>query len=426
MTNYFAALVSNLKRRPTQLFCLVLISMGALVLFTTWKYRQPLRALSSSLKAYWVDIETSTEALRVGCYLVGDGEISPQLVIPSELPDFWRTTSDSPTARFWMKSRLGGSLVESDNPFSIRSIHDLGRVSTRCLQSIRESDILESNLFDGDQYFAVLTHRPLDRAPANWANDYGYDQIEFYRSNNPPIEPLKTPIAIAQSLDTHGQPLALRCFSYNRRLAVGALYNNPLVRVYEAAEKVDDPPKAVLEIPPHQGNGGYVSMGFSRHAGKIAILEQMGSSLDEYYVDFWDLNTLERCGSHRISLPSSVNHWVQVIYQGESLFLWTNDDSVYQFDFQAGVPKLINIPLGERRIFGIGACPLQDKQTELFFVLTTHEERSRSIEEFLAVEIPREKLLDVEDVTWKRIVRRKMGMETTINAPSVNDSPPER
>jgi hypothetical protein len=143
MTNFFATLVSNLKRRPTQLFCLVLVCMGALVLFTTWKYRQTSRALSSSLKAYWVDIETSTEALRVGCYLVGDGEISPQLVIPSELPDFWRT--------------------------------------------------------------------------------------------------------------------------------------------------------------PHQENGGHVSIAFSVHAGKIAILEQLGNSLDEYYVDFWDLNTLGRCGSHRIS-----------------------------------------------------------------------------------------------------------------------------
>ncbi|MFM8570874.1 MAG: hypothetical protein ACKOAU_04690, partial [Pirellula sp.] len=192
-----------------------------------------------------------------------------------------------------MKSHLGGSLVESDNPFSIRSIHDLGRVNTRCLQSIRESDILESNLFDGDQFLAVLTHRPLDRAPANWANDYGYDQIEFYRSNNPQNEPLKTPIAIAQSLDTHGQPLALRCFSYNRRLAVGALYNNPVVRVYEAAEKVDDPPKVVLEIPPHQVNGGHVSIAFSVHARKIAILEQMDSSRGDYYLDLWDLNTLE-------------------------------------------------------------------------------------------------------------------------------------
>lgn len=310
-----------------------------------------------------------------------------------------------------MKSRLGGSLVECGNPFSIRSIKDLGRVNTRCLQSMRKADILESNLFDQDRSFTVLTHVPLDRAPASWANDYGYDQIEFYRSNLQ-NDQLETPIAVAQSLDTHGQQLALRCFSYNHRLAVGALYDNPVVRVYEAAEKEDDPPKVVLEIPPHQGNGGYVSMGFSRHTGKIAILEQMGSSLGDYYVDLWDLNTLERCGSHRISLPSMVNHWVQVVFQGESLFLWTNDDSVYQFDLQAGVPKLLNIPLGERRIFGIGACRLQDKQTELFFVLTNSEDSCYSIEEFLALEIPRQKLLDIEDVTWERIVRCKIGIDT--------------
>jgi hypothetical protein len=411
MTNRFAALLSNSNRRPIQLFCFVLMCIGALSLFATWNYRQPSGELSSSFKAYWADIETSTEAVTIGCYLVGDGEISPQLVIPSELPDFWRTTSDSPTARFWMKSRLGGSLVESDNPFSIRSIHDLGRVNARCLQSMQKADILESNLFDQDRSFAVLTHVPLDRAPASWANDYGYDQIEFY-SSNLQNDQLETPIAVAQSLDTHGQQLALRCFSYNHRLAVGALYDNPVVRVYEAAEKENNPPKVVLEIPPHQGNGGYVSIGFSRHTGKIAILEQMNSSLGDYYVDFWDLNTLERCGSYRISLPTMVNHWVQVVFQGDSLFLWTNDDSVYQFDFQAGVAKLINIPLGERRIFGIGACRLQDKQTELFFVLTNSEDSWHSIEEFLALEIPREKLLDIEDVTWERIVRYKIGIDT--------------
>ncbi|MFM8214512.1 MAG: hypothetical protein ACKN82_07735, partial [Pirellula sp.] len=234
-----------------------------------------------------------------------------------------------------MKSRLGGSMVECDNPISIRSIKDLGHVNARCLQSMRKADILESNLFDQDRFFAVLTHS-LDRAPANWANDYGYDQIEFYRSN-PQNDPLETPIAVAQSLDTHGQQLALRCFSYNHRLAVGALYDNPVVRVYEVAEKADDPPKVVLEIPPHQANGGYVSIGYSRHTGKIAILEQMDSSIGDYYVDLWDLNTLERCGSYRISLPTMVNHWVQVVFQGESLFLWTNDDSVYQLDLQAGV-----------------------------------------------------------------------------------------
>jgi hypothetical protein len=385
--------------------------IGALALFTTCKSRQPSREQSSSIKAHWVDIETSTEAVMIGCYLLGDYESSPQLVIPSELPNFRRTTSDSPTARFWIKSRLGGSLVECGNPFSIRSIKDLGRVNARCLQSMQKADILESNLFDQDRSFAVLTHVPLDSAPASWANDYGYDQIEFYRSNQQ-NDQLETPIAVAQSLDTHGQQLALRCFSYNHRLAVGALYDNPVVRVYEAAEKEDDPPKVVLEIPPHQGNGGYVSMGFSRHTGKIAILEQMNSSLGDYYVDLWDLNTLERCGSHRISLPSMVNHWVQVVFQGESLFLWTNEDSVYQFDLQAGVPKLLNIPLGERRIFGIGACRLQDKQTELFFVLTNFEDSWHSIEEFLALEIPREKLLDVEDVMWERIVRYKIGIDT--------------
>ena len=411
MTNCFAALVSNLKRRPIQLFCLVLMYIGTLAFFTTWKYRQPSPESPSSLKAYWVDIETSTEAVRLGCYLLGDGEISPQLVLPSDTPNFWRTTSDSPTARFWMKSRLGGSLVESGNPFSIRSINDLGRVNARCLQSIRTADILESNLFDQDRLLAVLTHRPLDRAPADWANDYGYDQIEFYRSK-PQSAQLETPTSVAQSLDTHGQQLALRCFSYNRRLAVGSLYNNPVVRVYEAAEKEVDPPKVVLEIPPHEGNGGYVSIGFSRHTGKIAILEQVGSSLDDYYLDFWDLNTLERCGGHRISLPSIVNHWVQLVFQGESLFLWPNDDSVYQFDFQAGVPKLINIPRGERRIFGIGACRLQDDQKELFFVLTNFEDRDRRIEEFLAIEIPGGKLLDIENVTWERIVRNEIGIGT--------------
>jgi hypothetical protein len=411
MTNCFAALVSNLNRRPTQLFCLALMCMGALVLFTTWKYRQPLRALSSSLKVCWVDIETSTEAVRVGCYLVGDDENSPQLVIPSELPNFCRTTSDSPTARFWMKLRLGGRSVESDNPFSIRSINDLGRVNVRCLQSMQKADILESNLFDQDQFLAVLTHRPLDRAPLGWANDHGYDQIEFYRSNLQ-NDPLETPIAVAQSLDTHGQPLALRCFSFDHRLAVGALYSNPVVRIYEAAENQNDPPKVVLEIPPHQENGGHVSIAFSVNARKIAILEQMDSSRGDYYLDLWDLNTLEQCGSQRISLPSNVNHWVQVVFQGESLFLWTNDDSVYQFDFQAGVPKLLNIPLGQRRIFGIGACRLTDNQTELFFVLTNFEDRWRSTEEFLAMEIHRGKLLNIEDITWEKIVRYKIGIES--------------
>ena len=409
--NPVPVILSNSNIRPRQLFYFVLMFIGALALFTTCKSRQPSREQSSSIKAHWVDIETSTEAVMIGCYLLGDYESSPQLVIPSELPNFRRTTSDSPTARFWIKSRLGGSLVECGNPFSIRSIKDLGRVNARCLQSMQKADILESNLFDQDRSFAVLTHVPLDRAPANWANDYGYDQIEFYRSNQQ-NDQLETPIAVAQSLDTHGQQLALRCFSYNHRLAVGALYDNPVVRVYEAAEKEDDPPKVVLEIPPHQGNGGYVSMGFSRHTGKIAILEQMNSSLGDYYVDLWDLNTLERCGSHRISLPSMVNHWVQVVFQGESLFLWTNDDSVYQFDLQAGVPKLLNIPLGERRIFGIGACRLQDKHTELFFVLKNFEDSWHSIEEFLALEIPREKLLDVEDVMWERIVRYKIGIDT--------------
>lgn len=411
MTNRFAALVSNSNRRQIQLFCLVFMCICALAFFTTCKSRQPSRDLSSSLKAYWVDIETSTEAVKIGCYLLGDGEISPQLVIPSELPNFWRTASDSPTARFWIKSRLGGSLVEFGNPFSIRSIKDLGRVNARCLQSMQKADILESNLFDQDRSFAVLTHVPLDRAPANWANDYGYDQIEFYRSNQQ-NDQLETPIAVAQSLDTHGQQLALRCFSYNHRLAVGALYDNPVVRVYEAAEKQTDPPKVVFEIPPHQENGGHVSIAFSVHARKIAILEQMDSSRGDYYLDLWDLNTLEQCGSHRISLPSNVNHWVQVVFQGESLFLWTNDDSVYQFDLQAGVPKLLNIPLGERRIFGIGACRLQDKQTELFFVLTNFEDRSHSIEEFLAIEIPREKPLDIEDVVWREIARYKIGIES--------------
>ncbi|MCE2753921.1 MAG: hypothetical protein LW720_18830 [Pirellula sp.] len=409
--NPVPVILSNSNIRPRQLFYFVLMFIGALALFTTCKSRQPSREQSSSIKAHWVDIETSTEAVMIGCYLLGDYESSPQLVIPSELPNFRRTTSDSPTARFWIKSRLGGSLVECGNPFSIRSIKDLGRVNARCLQSMQKADILESNLFDQDRSFAVLTHVPLDRAPASWANDYGYDQIEFYRSNQQ-NDQLETPIAVAQSLDTHGQQLALRCFSYNHRLAVGALYDNPVVRVYEAAEKEDDPPKVVLEIPPHQGNGGYVSMGFSRHTGKIAILEQMNSSLGDYYVDLWDLNTLERCGSHRISLPSMVNHWVQVVFQGESLFLWTNDDSVYQFDLQAGVPKLLNIPLGERRIFGIGACRLQDKHTELFFVLKNFEDSWHSIEEFLALEIPREKLLDVEDVMWERIVRYKIGIDT--------------
>ena len=138
----------------------------------------------------------------------------------------------------------------------------------------------------------------------------------------------------------------------------------------------------------------------------------MGSSLGDYYVDFWDLNTLERCGSHRITLPTMVDHWVQVVFQGDSLFLWTNDDSVYQFDFQAGVAKLINIPLGQRRIFGIGSCRLQDKQTELFFVLTKYDDGLRSIEEFLAIDIPREKLLHVGEVTWERIVRYKIGIDT--------------
>ncbi|MFM7976246.1 MAG: hypothetical protein ACKO8U_14315, partial [Pirellula sp.] len=295
MNNPVAMIACSSNRRPIQLFFLVLICIGALALNTAWKYRPPSRELSSSLKAYWVDIETSTEDVRIGCYLPGDGKISPRLVIPSELPNFWRTTSDSPRARFWMKSRLGGSMVECDNPISIRSIKDLGHVNARCLQSMRKADILESNLFDQDRFFAVLTHS-LDRAPANWANDYGYDQIEFYRSNLR-NDPLETPIAVAQSLDTHGQQLALRCFSYNHRLAVGALYDNPVVRVYEVAEKADDPPKVVLEIPPHQANGGYVSIGYSRHTGKIAILEQMDSSIGDYYVDLWDLNTLERCGS---------------------------------------------------------------------------------------------------------------------------------
>ncbi len=401
---------SNSNIRPIHLFYLVLTCIGALALFTTWKYRQPSREQSNSLKAHWIDIETSTEAVRIGCYLLGDVENSPQLVIPSELPNFRRTTSDSPTARFWMKSRLGGSMVECDDPFSIRSIDDLGRVSARYLQSMRKADILESNLFDQDRSFAVLTHVPLDRSPSSLGSDYGYDQIEFYRSSLQ-SDQLETPVAVAQSLDTHGQQLALRCFSYNHSLAIGSVYNNPVVRVYEAAEKENDPPKVVLEIPPHQGNGGYVSIGYSRHTGKIAILEQMGSSLGDYYIDFWDLNTLERCSSHRISLPTMINHWVQVVFQGDSLFLWTNDDSVYQFDFQAGVPKLINIPLGERRIFGIGACRLQDKQTELFFLLTNYKDSRRSIEEFLAVEIPREKLLDIEEATWERIVRYKIGID---------------
>ena len=87
-------------------------------------------------------------------------------------------------------------------------------------------------------------------------------------------------------------------------------------------------------------------------------------------------------------------------------------DSVYQFDFQAGVAKLINIPLGKRRIFGIGACHLQDQQTDLFFVLTNYDDSLRSIEEFLAIEIPREKLLDVGEVTWERIVRYQIGIDT--------------
>lgn len=409
--NPVPVILSNSNRRPIQFFFLVFTCIGALALFTTWKYWQPSRDLSSPLKAHWVDIETSTEAVRIGCYLLGDGEISPRLVIPSELPNFWRTTSDSPTARFWMTSRLGGSLVECSDSFRIRSIEDLGRVNARCLQSMRKANILESNLFDQDRSFAVLTHIPPDRAPANWVNDYGYDQIEFY-SSNLQNDQLETPIAVAQSLDTHGQQLALRCFSYNHRLAVGSVYNNPVVRVYEAAEKEDDPPKVVLEIPPHQGDGGHVSIGFSRHTGKIAILEQVDSSLGDYYVDLWDLNTLERCGSYRISLPTMVNHWVQVVFQGDSLFLWTNDDSVYQFDFQAGVAKLINIPLGERRIFGIGSCRLQDKQTELFFVLTNYDDSWRGSEEFLAIEIPREKLLDIGEVTWERIVHYKIGIDT--------------
>ncbi len=400
---------SNIRTR--QLFYCVLTCIGVLALFTTWKSPQPSREQSGSFKAHWVDIETSTEAVRIGCYLLGDVESSAQLVIPSELPNFRRTTSDSPTARFLMKSRLGGSIVECDNPFSIRSIDDLGSVTARYLQSMRKADMLELNLYDQDRSLAVLTHVPLDRSPANWANDYGYDQIEFYRSSLQG-DPLETPISVAQSLDTHGQQLALRCFSYNHRLAVGSIYNNPLVRVYEAAERADDPPKVVLEIPPHQENGGYVSIGFSRHTGRIAILEQIGSSLGDYYVDFWDLNTLERCGSHRITLPTMVDHWVQVVFQGDSLFLWTNDDSVYQFDFQAGVAKLINIPLGKRRIFGIGACHLQDQQTDLFFVLTNYDDSLRSIEEFLAIEIPREKLLDVGEVTWERIVRYQIGIDT--------------
>jgi len=409
--NSVPVILSNSSIRPRPLFSLVLMFIGALALFTTWKYRQPSREQSSSIKAHWVDIETSTETVMIGCYLLGDVESSPQLVIPSELPNFRRTTSDSPTARFWMKSRLGGSMVECDNPLGIRSINDLGRVTVRYLQSMQKADILESNLFDQDRSFAVLTHVPLDRSPANWANDYGYDQIEFYRSSLQ-SDQLENPIAVAQSLDTHGQQLALRCFSYNHRLAVGSVYNNPLVRVYEAAEKEDDPPKVVLEIPPHQENGGYVSIGFSRHTGKIVILEQVDSSLGDYYLDFWDLNTLERCGSYRISLPTVVNHWVQVVFQGDSLFLWTNDDSVFQFDFQAGVAKLINIPLGDRRIFGIGSCRLQDKQTELFFVLTKYDDSRHGIEEFLAIEIPREKLLGVEEVTWERIVRYKIGIDT--------------
>jgi hypothetical protein len=73
---------------------------------------------------------------------------------------------------------------------------------------------------------------------------------------------------------------------------------------------------------------------------------------------------------------------------------------------------LLNSPLGERRIFGIGACRLQDKQTELFFVLTNFEDRSHSIEEFLAIEIPREKPLDIEDVVWREIARYKIGIES--------------
>jgi hypothetical protein len=85
---------------------------------------------------------------------------------------------------------------------------------------------------------------------------------------------------------------------------------------------------------------------------------------------------------------------------------------VYQFDFQAGVPKLINIPRGERRIFGIGACRQQDDQKELFFVLTNFEDRDRRIEEFLAIEIPGGKLLDIENVAWERIVRNEIGIGT--------------
>lgn len=404
-------IVCNCNRRPSQLFCLVLICIGASALFATWNYRSPLGELSSSGKAYWVDIQTSTEAVRIGCYLPGDGKNSPQLVIPSEIPNFWQATSDSPSARFWMNSRMGGSLIECDNPLSIRSIHDLSRVRARNLQSIRKADILESNLFDQDRSFAVLTHVPPDRAPTGWGNDYGYDQIEFFGSNLQ-NDPLQAPTAVAQSLDTHGQQLALRCLSYSHRFAVGALYSNPVVRVYEAAEKKEDPPRVVLEIPPHQENGGHVSIGFCGQTGKIAILEQMGGSLGDYELDLWDLNTLERCGSHRISLPSMVNHWVQVVFQRESLFLWTNDDSVYQFDFQAGVPKLLNIPLGRRKIFGLGACCLPDKQTELFFVLTNLEDAGRSIEECIAVEIPREKLLELENVTWERIFRYKIGIDT--------------
>ena len=83
-----------------------------------------------------------------------------------------------------------------------------------------------------------------------------------------------------------------------------------------------------------------------------------------------------------------------------------------QFDFQAGVARLINIPLGKRRIFGIGACHLQDQQTDLFFVLTNYDDSLRSIEEFLAIEIPREKLLDVGEFTWERIVRYQIGIDT--------------
>ncbi|MFN5102839.1 MAG: hypothetical protein ACK5GJ_08605 [Planctomycetota bacterium] len=99
------------------------------------------------------------------------------------------------------------------------------------------------------------------------------------------------------------------------------------------------------------------------------------ASMGDYYLDLWDLNTLERCGSQRISLPSNVNHWVQMVFQGESLFLWTNEDSVYQFDFQASVPKLLNIPLGERRIFGVGACRLPDNQTAVTTSTGTFAER---------------------------------------------------